>query len=61
MKRAQMIEAMVASLWGETPLTLTNEEIAQRMLSACEEAGMIPPRTNLPYTYDIEDNAWEDE
>lgn len=37
-----------------------NIKIAEEILSALEEAGMLPPRAKLG-TLGIEDNAWEPE
>jgi hypothetical protein len=41
MKRSDIIKIMVEEADSEFILTL--EQIADRMLSACEEAGMLPP------------------
>lgn len=37
-----------------------DEEVANKMLTALEKVGMLPPRTKLG-TLGIEDNAWEPE
>lgn len=41
MKRSEMVELMVEDSDSEFVLTL--EQIADRMLASCEEAGMLPP------------------
>lgn len=73
MKRSDMIKIMVEEADSEFVLTL--EQIADRMLSACEEAGMLPPlRKAKPSDYanigfdqkflddhDFEVYGWDDE
>jgi hypothetical protein len=58
MKRSEMVKLMVEEADSEFVLTL--EQIANRMLSACEENGMIPPRAYLK-ALNMYDNGWEDE
>lgn len=59
MKRSQMLQRLLRILQDEPELP--PEQLAQRLLTECEDAGMLAPRTVLSYLYDIQDNAWEDE
>jgi len=43
MKRSKMIELMVE--YADSEFVLTLEQLADRMLDACEEEGMLPPMT----------------
>jgi hypothetical protein len=58
MKRSDMVKLMVEA--GDSEFVLTLEQIANRMLSACEENGMLPPRSYLK-ALNMYDNGWEDE
>jgi hypothetical protein len=53
-----MLKIMVEE--AESEFVLTLEQIANRMLSTCEENGMIPPRAYLK-ALNMYDNGWEDE
>lgn len=56
MKRSEMVNL----IWDRlSPLGIA-EETCVDILTIIEEAGMIPPRCDLP-KLDISDNAWEPE
>jgi len=40
-KRSEMVKLMVEA--GDSEFVLTLEQIADRMLTSCEEVGMLPP------------------
>lgn len=53
-----MVKLMAEAADSEFVLTL--EQIADRMLAECEEAGMLPPRIYLK-ELNFFDNGWEPE
>jgi hypothetical protein len=59
MKRTDALAEITSIL--DTEHDLDNPSKSELILVKLEEMGMLPPRTNLSYLYDIEDNAWEDE
>ena len=56
MTKKDMIKKMVEA--GDSEFVLTLDQIAERMLEACIDAGMYPPSL---WTFGMGTGVWEDE